>query len=113
AKTEYPDLAWELVKELCKPELIAKWGYETAHIVTRDDAVLGSYAEEPFLKWATTVLEHSMPKPVYSGYKKYTDTFKRVVVDYLVAEGKTPEECLAIFAEEAAKELGSEAVKEV
>ncbi|RLE72774.1 MAG: hypothetical protein DRJ37_02015 [Thermoprotei archaeon] len=113
AKTEHPDLAWELVKELCKPELIAKWGYETAHIVTRDDAVLGSYAEEPFLKWATTVLEHSIPKPVYSGYKKYTSTFKRVVIDYLVAEGKSPEECLEIFAEEAAKELGSEAVKEV
>jgi len=113
AKTKYPELAWELVKELSKPEIIAQWGYETSHIVTRSDAVLGEYAKEPFLKWATTVLEHSIPKPIASGYKKYVDTFKRVVIDYLVAEGKSPEECLSIFVNEAIKELGSDAVKEV
>lgn len=113
AKTEHPDLAWELVKELSSPELIAQWGYETSHIVTRSDAVIGAYAEEKFLEWATTALEHSEPKPVFSGYKKYTSTMKRVYMDYLVAEGRSPEECLDIFAEEAKKELGSEAVKEI
>ena len=113
AKAKRPELAWELVKDLSSPELIAQWGYETSHIVTRSDAVIGKYAEDVFLKWATTVLEHSVPKPVASGYKKYMHVLKSVIVDYLVAEGKTPEECVKIFAEQVTKELGEGLVKRV
>jgi len=111
AKSKHKDIAWELLKELVKPEYMAEWGYRTSHLVTAEDAMIGKYAEDPFLKWAAEVLKHSLPKPLIPGVKKYLTLLKRVVIDYLLPEAKTPEECMDIFAEMATKELGADKVK--
>ncbi len=111
AKTKYPDLAWELVKELVKPEYMAEWGYRTSHLVPAEDAIIGKYAEDPFLKWAAKVMEYSVPKPLIPEVKKYLTILNTVVYDYLLPKALSPEECMELFAELAVKEIGKDKVK--
>lgn len=111
AKTEHPDLAWELIVELVKPEVMAEWNYRTSHLVPAEDAVVGSYSEDPFLKWATEVLKTTLPKPVIPEVKKYLTQLSIVVKERMLPEGLTPEECMNLFAELLAKEIGEDKIK--
>ncbi|HID90724.1 TPA: extracellular solute-binding protein, partial [Candidatus Bathyarchaeota archaeon] len=113
AKTEHPDIAWELVKDLVAPEVTAEWGYRTTHIAGREDAIIGRYAEEEFLVWSAEITKFARPFPLIPGLKKYRDALKKTLMDHLLAEGKTPEECMDIFAELAIKALGRDAVKAI
>lgn len=114
AKTENPDLAWELVKELVEPDIMAKWGVDTAHLVARRDAIIGDYAKDEFMTWAAEALEleGAKAKPCLAETKKYLDTLKSVVKDYIVDAGESPEECLKIFASKVTEGLGADKVKE-
>jgi len=110
SKTEHPDLAFELLKELVKPEIVSTWGWETAHLVVRKDAVIG---KDKFLKWATTALDYAWSKPCDPGYSKYISVLKGVVRHDLIEEGKKPEECMNIFASQLIEKLGADKVKEL
>jgi len=111
ANTEHPDLAWELLKELVKPEHMAEWGYRTSHLVPAKDAVIGKYAQDPFLKWSENVMEYTLPKLLVEDVKKYTDSLKSVIYDYLLPKATTPEECMDIFAEQVIEKVGEDKVK--
>jgi len=113
AKSENPELAFELIKELVSPDIMADWGYKTSHLVARSDAVIGDYAKDAFLKWNTEAMErYGVAKPVVAGTSKYLSILKEIVEKELVYAGKTPEECMEAFASAAAAKLGANAVKE-
>ena len=111
AKTENPDLAWELLKDLVAPEVVAEWNYRTSHLVTREDAVIGRYAEDEFLKWAVSTLEYATMRPVVEGFVQWKRALEDILKDYMLAEGRTPEECMELFAERVTEEVGAEKVK--
>jgi len=111
SKTKHPDLAWELLKDLVAPDIAAEWNYPTSHLACRKDAVIGKYAEDEFLKWATTTLEYSSLLPRVEGFSTWKKLLDDVIKDYLLAQGTTPEECMNIFAEKAKEELGADRVK--
>lgn len=112
AKSEHPELAFELIKELVKPEVMSSWGYKTSHLVARADAVIGDYAKDVFLKWNTEAMEkYGVAKPLALGIRKYLKVLQDTVKKELVTEGKTPEECMEAFAAAATAELGADKVK--
>ena len=111
SKTKHPDLAWELLKDLVAPDIAAEWNYPTSHLACRKDAVIGKYAEDEFLQWATTTLEYSSLLPRVEGFATWKKLLDDVVKDYLLAQGTSPEECMDIFAEKAIEELGADRVK--
>ncbi len=113
ANSKHPDLAFELLKELVKPDIMADWGYKTSHLVARSDAVIGDYAKDEFLKWNTEAMEkYGVAKPLALGARKYLSLLKETVEKELITAGKTPEECMEAFAAAVTKELGADAVKE-
>lgn len=113
ARTENPELAFELVKELTKADIIATWGYETSHLIGREDALVGDYAADEFLAWNTGCLQYAVPKPCSPLLSRYWDTLNAVLTNDLLVDEKTPEECLEIFAQRVTEELGEENVKEL
>ena len=113
ANSKNPELAFELIKELVSPDIMADWGYKTSHLVARSDAIVGDYAKDVFLKWNTEAMEkYGVAKPLATGARKYLSILKEIVEKELVAAGKTPEECVEAFASAVAAELGADAVKE-
>lgn len=113
ARTKEPELAFELIKELTRADIMAKWGYETSHLVVRTDAMIGDYAKDKFLEWNTEALKYAVPKPTTTLFNKYMDALKEVLRNELLINGRTPEECLDIFAEKVTEKLGEENVKEI
>ncbi len=113
ANSKHPDLAFELIKELVSPDIMADWCYKTSHLVARDDAVRGDYAKDAFLRWNTEAMEkYGVAKPLALGARKYLSLLRQVVEKELVGAGKSPEECLEAFASLVKSELGAELVKE-
>ncbi len=112
ANSKNPELAFELIKELVSPDIMANWGYKTSHLVVREDAIIGDYAKDEFLKWNTDALmKYGVSKPLTLGTRKYLSILKQIVEKELIAAGKTPEECMEAFASAVAAELGADAVK--
>ncbi len=112
ANSKEPELAFELIKELVKPEVVSVWGYKTAHLVPRKDAIIGDYAKDEFLKWSTEAMaKYGVSKPRALGTRKYLNILKDIINKELIGAGKTPEECMEAFASAVAAELGADAVK--
>jgi len=112
ATAQDPDLSWELIKMLVAPEVVSKWGKLTTHFVARKDAVIGEYAKDEFLKWATDLASKCFrTRPTVYGAKKYYNTWQDVVYHDIIEAGKKPEEALDIFASKVTETLGADMVE--
>jgi multiple sugar transport system substrate-binding protein len=113
AECKEPELAFELIKEILKPKHNAKWGLDTAHLIARDDALIGDYAADPFMKWATSCLEYAVPKPFSPDFKRYNDSLKEVLDNYLVELGKSADESVKRFGELLTEKIGADKLKDM
>jgi multiple sugar transport system substrate-binding protein len=110
ARSEHPDLAWELVKALNAKEAVAAIDLADPHPVARSDAAeLPAYQADRYLVEATASLQQARFNPPSPHYLDLIPIIQKATG--LVATGEAaPEEAAARYAEDLERVLGADNV---